>query len=124
MALTHSRTEECAYDTRLKQSITPLSYVLQIDAQENCEICGDTPNAVKLDKRVEIESNLFGLNRTLSNNLCQSNKMIPTLTEETKNYNPPFLCERNLSHPSFVSTADPNKYMENLRTSRPPTFML
>ena len=122
MALTRPKTDECAFTTRTQESIKPLSYMLQIDAQENCEICGDKPNAVKLDKRVDIESNLFGLTRPLSNNLCQSNNMIPTLTKETENYNPPYLCERNLKHPSFVSNADPNKYMENLRKSTPPKF--
>ena len=118
MALTRPKTDECAFNTRTQESIKPLSYVLQIDAHENCEMCGDKPNAVNLIKRVDIESDLFGLNRTLSNNLCQSNNMVPLLVEETKNYNPPFLCERNLSHPSFVSTANPNNYMEKLRTSK------
>ena len=118
MSLTRPKTDQCAFNTRNIERSKPLSYMLQIDAQENCVVCGDTPNAVKLDKRVEIESNLFGLNRTLSNNLCQPNSMVPQLIKESENYNPPFLCERNLSHPSFVSTANPNKYMEELRIKK------
>jgi hypothetical protein len=122
MASDRSIYDQGAYLNKTKESIKPLSYMLQVSSFENCEKCGDKPNVTKHAERVELENDLFGINRKLSQDPKQKYQMDPKIAK-TLNYNPPYLCERNITHPSFISTVNTNKYMEDLRKLSPEKLM-
>ena len=106
-----------AFLVKTKESIKPLAYVLEVGAHENCTPCGDKPNVSVHEDRVNLESDLFGINRKLSRDprlkYQKSDKIADTLT-----YNPPYLCERNINNTTFLDTKDHNKYMDDLKTMK------
>ncbi len=115
MASDRSIYDQGFYLQKTSESSKPLAYMLQVDSRENCIPCGDTPNVSKHEERVNLESDLLGITRKLSKDPKSKYQMNPKIADTLKNYNPPYLCERNLSHPSFVNQSNPNKYMEDLR---------
>lgn len=103
-----------SYNIKTKESNKPLDYMFMINAHENCTTCGDQPNvSVHLD-RVNLENDLFGLNRKLSRDPKEKYQFDPTIAK-TLNYNPPYLCERYITDPSFINPTDKNTYMEDLK---------
>jgi hypothetical protein len=109
-----------AYLAKTEQSSRPLEWVLDINANENCKVCGEKPNSTKHSDRVSLENELFGLDRKNSKDPKQkyqkSNKIADTL-----NYQPAWLCERNIKSNQFLVTNinKPNAYMESLRDKSP-----
>lgn len=116
MASDRTIYDQGAYLTKTKESLKPLNYMLQINAHESCEVCGDTPNVSKHDDRVDVENDLFGLNRKLTRDPRQEYQKDPKIAKQL-NYTPPYLCERNISHASFLTKSNPNQYMEDLKTT-------
>jgi hypothetical protein len=116
MASDRSLYDQGSFMWKTKESIKPLSYVLEIQAHENCTKCGTQPNVTVHEQRVNLESDLFGINRKLSKDprskYQKSDKIADVL-----NYSPPYLCERNITSPGFVDTTTGNKYMDDLKKS-------
>ena len=109
-----------AYLTKTDESSRPLEWVLDINAQENCKVCGPKPNVSEHGNRVALESDLFGLDRKNSrdpNQKYQKSKKIA----DTLNYAPAWLCERNLKNKDFLvnDVNQPNAYMDDLRSNKP-----
>lgn len=114
-----STYDQGSFLVKTKESIKPLSYVLNIEAHENCTICGDKPNVTVHQERVNLENELFGLTRKLSKDPRTKYQKSDKIAE-TLNYSPPFLCERTLNSPSFIDQSKNNKYMEDLRKLSAP----
>ena len=58
----------CAYAQSLQQSVDPMQYQLYFGAHENCSKCIDKRAWFKQDREiVDIESDLWNINRPLSN---------------------------------------------------------
>ena len=114
MASDRSTYDQGSFLWKTKESVKPLAYMLEIKAHENCTRCGTLPNVSVHEQRVNLENDLFGINRKLSkdprNKYQKSDKIADVL-----NYNPPYLCERNLTAQSFVDQTDGNKYMDDLK---------
>ncbi len=106
-----------AFLVKTKESIKPLAYMLEVNAHENCTPCGDKPNVSVHEQRVNLESDLFGINRKLSRDPRMKYQKSDKIAE-TLNYNPPYLCERKLTDSTFIDTVDHNKYMEDLRNMK------
>ena len=51
---------------KTKESSKPLSYVLDLNAYEGCEVCGDKPNITNHADRISLENDLLGITRKLS----------------------------------------------------------
>lgn len=117
MASDRSIYDQGAFLVKTKESIKPLAYMLNIGAHENCTPCGDKPNVSVHEERVNLENDIYGITRKLSKDprmkYQKSDKIADVL-----NYNPPYLCERNLKAGSFMDQSDNNKYMEDLRKVR------
>jgi hypothetical protein len=117
MASDRSIYDQGAFLVKTKESIKPLAYMLNIGSHENCTPCGDKPNVSVHEERVNLENDIFGINRKLSKDprmkYQKSDKIADVL-----NYNPPYLCERNLQATSFIDKSENNKYMEDLRKVR------
>ena len=89
--------DEGSYSQQIKQSNKPLGYMLNTGAHENCKECGDKPNVTNHSDRVNLESDLMGHNRKLSNDPAKQYQKSEKIAD-TLNYAPPFLCERNLTN--------------------------
>lgn len=119
MASDRTIYDQGVYTVKTKESAKPLSYILQINAHENCTVCGDKPNVSKHDERINLENDLFGLVRKTTRDPKTQYQMDPKIAQ-TLNYSPPYLCERSLVDPSFVNTTNTNKYMDDLKKTGPP----
>jgi len=106
-----------AYMIKTKESNKPLSYMLMINAHENCMMCGDVPNVSVHTDRVNLENDILGLTRKLTKDPKKEYQMDPAIAK-TLNYVPPYLCERSISDPSFVNQTNTNQYMEQLKKTR------
>ena len=115
-----STYDQGSFLVKTKESIKPLAYVLNIEAHENCTICGDKPNVTVHQERVNLENDLFGLTRKLSKD-PRTKYQKSDVIAQTLNYSPPYLCERTLNAPSFIDQSKNNKYMEDLRKLYAPT---
>lgn len=125
MASDRSIYDQGVYTVKTKESVKPLSYMLQINAHENCEVCsvGVKPNVSKHEERVNLENDIFGLERKVSRDPKTQYQMNP-LIAKTLNYIPPYLCERSLNHPTFINNTDTNnKYMEDLKKTSVPAVI-
>ena len=111
--------DQPAYLIKTKESNKPLSYMLTVNAHENCMMCGDVPNVSVHGDRVNLENDILGLTRKLSKDPAKEYQMNPKIAD-TLNYVPPYLCERYKTDPSFVSQTNTNQYMENLKKSTVP----
>lgn len=118
MASDRTIYDQGVYTVKTKESVKPLSYMLQINAHENCVVCGDKPNVSKHEERVDLENDLFGINRKTTRDPKTQYKMDPNIAKSL-NYSPPYLCERNLVDPSFMNTTNTNQYMEDLKKTSP-----
>ena len=114
MASDRSIYDQGSYLVKTKESIKPFVYMLDIKAHENCTICGDKPNVSVHQDRVNIESDLFGINRKLSKDPKAKYQKRDDIAD-TLNYVPPYLCERNLKASIFLDQSENNKYMEDLK---------
>ena len=121
MSSDRSTYDQGAYLHKTKESIKPLSYVLQVNAHENCLKCGEKPNVSKHEERVNLENDLFGLTRKLSRDPRQKYQMDPNIAKSL-NYAAPYVCERNITDPSFINNTNPNQYMEDLKKSSPKSI--
>jgi hypothetical protein len=117
-SLDRSMYDEASYEIQVKQSSKPLGYMLNTGAHENCKECGEKPNVTNHMERVDLESDLLGHNRKLSNDPIKQYQKNDKIAN-TLNYVPPFLCERNLTNNKFYSTDNNNDYMEKLRNLDP-----
>ena len=108
--------DQGAYMIKTKESNKPLSYMLMINAHENCTICGDIPNVSVHADRVNLENDILGITRKLTKDPSKAYQMDPKIAQ-TLNYVPPYLCERNLVNPSFISQTNTNQYMDDLKKS-------
>jgi len=114
MSSDRSIYDQGAYLVKTKESAKPLSYMLQINAHENCIKCGDMPNVSVHEERVNLENDILGLTRKLSKDPKEKYQMNPKIAA-TLNYSPPYLCERTITDPSFINNTNPNQYMEDLK---------
>uniref|UniRef100_A0A6C0J7Y5 Uncharacterized protein n=1 Tax=viral metagenome TaxID=1070528 RepID=A0A6C0J7Y5_9ZZZZ len=110
-----------AYLVKTNESNKPLKWMLDLNAHENCEICGDKPNISVHPNRVELESELFGLDRKLSRD-PKSKYQKSEIIADSLNYAPAYVCERNIQNSSFLSQDISNQYMEDLRKQSPEGF--
>lgn len=111
--------DEGAYMVKTKESSKPLSYMLDLGAHESCQVCGENPNVSNHADRVSLESDLFGINRKLSNDPKEKYQKSPKIANTLK-YSPAFLCERNLKSDKFLTNDNVNnQYMENLKKLSP-----
>lgn len=110
--------DEGAFQVKTKESTKPLHWILGLHAHESCMVCGDKPNVTKHAERVDVENDLFGINRKLSNDPRMKYQKSDVIAKQL-NYAPPYLCERNITHDSFLEKTERNKYMENLRRVAP-----
>lgn len=106
--------DQGSFLVKTKESIKPLSYMFEITAHENCNICGDKPNVTVHQERVNVENDLFGLTRKLSKDPRTKYQKSDMIAVEL-NYSPPYLCERTLNDPTFLDQSKNNKYMDDLR---------
>ena len=104
-----------AYNVKTDTSSKPISYMLMINAHENCTVCGDKPNVSVHPDRVTLENDLFGLTRKLSKDPKEKYQYNIKIAD-TLNYNPPYLCERDITDPSFINPINKTKYMDNLKS--------
>ena len=107
-----------AYLVKTNESNKPLKWILDLNAHENCEICGDKPNISVHPNRVDLESELFGLDRKLSRDPKSKYQKSENIAE-TLNYTPAYVCERNIQNASFLSQNNSNEYMEDLKKQSP-----
>ena len=114
MASDRSTYDQGSFLVKTKESIKPLAYILEIGAHENCTPCGDKPNVSVHQDRVNLESDLFGINRKLSKDPKAKYQKRADIAD-TLNYAPPYLCERNLKASIFLDQSENNKYMEDLK---------
>lgn len=110
--------DEGVFMIKTKESSKPLSWILDLQAHESCMACGDKPNVSKHVERVDVENDLFGINRKLSNDPKMKYQKSEEIATQL-NYSPAYLCERNITHTSFLETKSNNSYMENLRKLSP-----
>jgi hypothetical protein len=114
MASDRSTYDQGSFLVKTKESVKPLAYMLEIGAHENCTPCGEKPNVSVHEDRVNLENDLFGLTRKLSKDPKQKYQKNDKIAD-VLNYNPPYLCERTLSAPTFLDQSAGNKYMEDLK---------
>ena len=107
-----------AYLVKTSESNKPLKWMLDLNAYENCEVCGDKPNRSIHPNRVELESELFGLDRKLSRDPKQKYQKSDKIAKNL-NYAPAFVCERNIKSKSFLTQDTSNQYMEDLKKMSP-----
>ena len=95
MSSNRLRYDECAYKKELCQSVGPLEYNLYNGKYENCNKCPSdrtTANSIDFKRKVEIENEIFNLDRKSSK--CPEkkyNKKNNTLDEKNNHVNP-LLC--------------------------------
>ena len=122
MASDRSIYDQGTFLVKTKESIKPLAYMLNIYSHENCTRCGEQPNVSLHEARVNLENDIFGINRKVTRDpktqYQKSDKIADAL-----NYVPPYLCERNLTADSFIDKTSGNKYMDDLKKSVFPTDM-
>jgi hypothetical protein len=121
MASDRSTYDQGSFLVKTKESINPLAYVLEIQAHENCTKCGDKPNVSVHEDRVNLENDIFGINRKLSKDPKQKYQKNDKIAD-VLNYNPPYLCERYILDPSFRDQNTGNKYMEDLKKVAAPAM--
>ncbi len=118
MSSDRSIYDEGAYLAKTKESSKPLNYVLNVNAFESCQVCGDKPNITNHAERVSLESDLLGLTRKLTRDPKQKYQKDVKIADNL-NYSPAFLCERNLQNPKFLNKENTNQYMDNLKKLSP-----
>ena len=114
MASDRSTYDQGSFLVKTKESIKPLSYILDIGSHENCTPCGDKPNVSIHEERINLENDILGINRKLSKDpkqKYQKNDKIAAVL----NYNPPYLCERYIISPSFRDQHTGKTYMDDLK---------
>ena len=121
MASDRSTYDQGSFLVNTKESIKPLAYILEIQAHENCTPCGDKPNVSVHEERVNLENDILGINRKLSKDPKQKYQKNDKIAN-VLNYNPPYLCERYITAPSFIDQNTSNKYMEDLKKAAAPTI--
>ena len=119
MASDRSIYDQGVYMVKTKESVKPLSYMLQINAHESCKVCGDRPNVSIHEERVNLENDILGIQRKVSRDPKTQYQMNPNIAASL-NYVPPYLCERNITDPSFINSTNTNKYMDDLKKTSPP----
>jgi len=107
-----------AYLVKTDESNKPLKWMLDLNAHENCEICGDKPNISVHPNRVDLESDLFGLDRKLSRDPKEKYQKSDNIAKSL-NYVPAYVCERNLQSETFLAQDTSNKYIEDLKKQSP-----
>lgn len=119
MASDRSTYDQGSFLVKTKESIKPLAWILDIGAHENCTPCGDKPNVSVHEERVNLENDILGINRKLSKDPKQKYQKNDKIAD-VLNYNPPYLCERNISAPIFRDQHTGNTYMEDLKKQTAP----
>lgn len=110
--------DEGALRAAIKQSKKGMTWILDINAHENATTCGNQPNVSHHGDRTDVESKLRLLDKPLSNDPNEKTQEGEQLTQ--LNYSPPYLCERDLNHPSFkVQIPFYTPYQEELRSGDP-----
>ena len=110
--------DQGAYLSKTAESSKPINWVLDINASESCQVCGDQPNVLEHTERIRRENDIFGLNRKLTKDpkkKYQKNDRIA----DSSNFSPAFLCERNIKNKDFLNQNSHNDYMEDLRKLSP-----
>ena len=119
MASDRSIYDQGVYMVKTKESVKPLSYMLQINAHESCNVCGDKPNVSIHEERINLENDILGIQRKVSRDPSTQYQMNPNIAASL-NYVPPYLCERNITDPSFINSTNTNKYMDDLKKTSVP----
>ena len=107
-----------AYLAKTKESSKPLSYLLDLNAYEGCEVCGDKPNVTNHADRISLENDLKGITRKLSRDPKQKYQKNVNIAN-TLDYSPAYLCERNLQNSKFLNNVNGNEYMDKLKKLSP-----
>ena len=95
--MSHNRLsyDKCAYATELKESTSPLEYVLYKGQFENCTPCAakskESTNNLNQVQVVNVENELYNLEKPAS--LCPSKKYNPESKVSMPKYSPPQVCE-------------------------------
>lgn len=113
MSLTSLGYDKAEYLAKHEENNTIVNHIFDINRHENCNVCADKPNSVNLGDKTSLESNLQGHDRVLCrDDSCKHQKGAQV---NQLNHLPPFLCERTLSHPSFIDQGNRNNYMNELK---------
>jgi hypothetical protein len=125
MASDRTLYDEGAFQVKTKESVKPLAWVLDLNAHETCNTCGDKPNVSKHEERVDVENDLLGINRKLSQDPSQKYQKSDTIATQL-NYAPAYMCERNIVDTTFLdqNATWGNTYMEKLRYLSPSDILL
>ena len=115
MASDRSLYDMGAYNIKTSDSTKSMSYMLTINAHENCTTCGDKPNVSVHMDRVNLENDILGLTRKLTKDPKEKYQFNSKIAE-TLNYSPPYLCERDITDSSFMNPINNTKYMETLKS--------
>ena len=113
MSSDRSLYDKQSYLVKTDEASKPLEHTLDINRQEACIVCGDSPNVTNHADRVALENDLLGHNRKLSRNPGDKYQKNPNIAN-TLNYSVPFLCERNLTNSKFRDQSG-NDYIEALK---------
>ena len=119
MSSDRSLYDKASYLVKTDEASKPLEHTLDINRQESCIVCGDSPNVTNHADRVALETELLGHNRKLSRDPKDKYQKSPQIAN-TLNYSNPYLCERNLNNPQFIEQGNGNKYMEDLKKGKTP----
>ena len=113
MSSDRSLYDKQSYLVKTEEASKPLQHTLDINRQEACVVCGDAPNVQNHADRVALENDLLGHNRKLSRDPGDKYQKSPRIAN-TLNYSSPFLCERDLNHPTFRDQSS-NDYIDELK---------
>jgi len=93
MSFNRLHDDKCAYEQEMKESTSPLDYLLFKGKYENCQTCAlsNKPNFLEQDQVATVENELYNLNR--SSSLCSSKKYNPNEKFPVPKYTPPSVCE-------------------------------
>jgi hypothetical protein len=113
MSSDRSLYDKQSYLVKTDEASKPLEHTLDINRQEACVVCGDSPNVTNHGDRTELESELLGVTRKLSKDPKDKYQKSAKIAN-TLNYSVPYLCERNLKNPKFRDQQG-NDYIDELK---------
>ena len=110
-----------AYLVKTEESNKPLIHQLDLVKHENCNVCEQSDgrkNVSNIGDRIDVESDLFGINRKLSRDPKEKFQF----GDKTKslNYVPAWLCERELKDEKFLDNNNENsKFLQSMKKVSP-----
>lgn len=121
MSSDRTNNDKGAYEQKIDQVTKPLSWLFDINAHENCNICdrSENPNVIDHATRVGVESEIRNLDNKLTRDSTKKHQFGDKIPDTA--YSPAWLCERNLSsqNKDVKKAEEGKKYMDSLRNLSP-----